>query len=281
MGVSELISSPTFGFWITIYAISLTVLLLWLIGWAIHRFRRRRELTWDLHTEYIDISEFSNRNIPLHVTYKGTEPRWWWATYLSLRNTGNVDICVEDNPERQHFVVGQEGCRYIGFNRLISDKAKVTLSPLFNGNDVYCKIEFDRLGSGDDIYLSLLFVADEKQQVNLQGSMFGASSRIINGYQQRMHSWRSLWWLLIVMVVAGTIGGGLILQQALYSEKIIQYHLQTLLFMYFLGLIAAAVFLRPIRFWQQIPERFSTNEDRRRSMIWRTIKFILGLTEAP
>ena len=281
MGASDILANPTFGFWITIYAVTITVATLWLAGYAVYRLKRRREVTWDLHTEYIDISEFSNRNIPLRVTYKGTEPKWWWATYLSLRNTGQMDILEGDQPEKQHFIVGEADCRYIGFNRLISEKAKVTLSPLFIGNDVYCKIEFDRLGPGDEIYMSLLFVAEDKADVKLEGNLFGANSRIVNGQLQRMQSWRSLWWLLITMIAAGGIGGGLILQQAIYSGQLVMYHLQTLLLIYFLALIGAAVLLRPIRFWQQIPERFHQTEERRRTLILRTLKFILGLSEKP
>jgi len=281
MGATDILANPSFGFWITVYAASLTVLVLWLAGFTLYRLKRRREVTWDLHTEFIDISEFSNRNIPLRVTYKGTEPKWWWATYLSLRNTGHLDIKDGDSPDKQHFIVGDPGCRYIGFNRLISEKAKVNLSPLFIGNDVYCKIEFDRLGPGDEIYLSLLFVADEKRNVKLEGNLFGANSRVVNGFRQRMQSWRSLWWLLILMVGAGGIGGGLIMQQAIYSGQLIKWHLQILLLLYFLALIGAAVFLRPIRFWQQIPERFHQSEERRRTQFLRHVKFILGLSEEP
>jgi len=282
MDASELFGNPAVGFWLTIYAISLTVVFLWGISYLIGLYRRRKCLTWDLHSEYIDVAEFSNKNIPLRVTYKGTEPRWLWATYVSLKNTGRQDIHGEDTPHKQHIIAGQEGCRYIGFNRLISEKAKVTLSPLFIGNDVFCKIEFDRLGPGDEILVSLLFVADEKNQIGIEGNLFGAGSRLISGYKQRMLAWRQMWWLLIFMIVAGTIGGIILLNQALYSGGIIMLHFQTLLIMYLLALAAAALFLRPIRFWQQIPDRFQDREDgERRGSIWRTLRFILGLTSEP
>jgi len=283
MGSPELLIGPTFGFWLTIYAISVSVVAVWLIGYVIGVGRRRKCVTWDLHTEFIDISEFSNKNIPLRVTYKGTEPRWLWATYLSLRNSGREDVVSGDNPDKQHFIVGKEGCRYIGFNRLISDKARVVLSPLFLGNSVYCKIEFDRLGPGDEILASLLFVADEKQRVEVDGGLFGTSARVVSGYRQRMLAWRSLWWLLIVMIVAGTIGGILLLLQAINTGGIIWFHFQSLLIMYLLGLIAAALFLRPIRFWQQISERINEGEEEppRRHSLGRTLRFIFGLYEEP
>src|SRR5690606_19910793 len=132
------------NYWLYIYAISSTVLLVWLAVYSFQRFRRGGELTWDVHTEYIDVSEFSNKNIPLKVTYRGTEPRWLWATYVSIRNTGRRTVTAEDVPERQNLIIGNQDCRYIGFNRLISEKAKVTLNPLFRENDVLCKLEFDR-----------------------------------------------------------------------------------------------------------------------------------------
>lgn len=281
-GTSEIFSNPAVGFWLTIYAISMTVLLIWGIGYLIMLYRCRKCLSWDLHSEYIDVAEFSNKNIPLRVTYKGIEPRWLWATYVSLRNTGRLDILGEDTPSKQHIIAGQEGCRYIGFNRLISDKAKVTLSPLFMGNDVYCKIEFDRLGPGDEILLSLLFIAEEQRKIELDGNLFGSGSRLISGFKQRMQSWRRLWWLLIFMIVAGTLGGIILLNQALYSGGVILLHFQTLLIMYMLALIAAALFLRPIRFWQQITERFQEGDgEPRRDKLLRTVKFILGLTNEP
>ena len=282
MNASELFSNPAFGFWLTIYAISLTVVLFWVIIYMVNAYRRRKCLTWDLHSEFIDVAEFSNKNIPLRVTYKGIEPRWLWASYLSLRNTGHLDIHAEDTPQKQHVIAGQEGCRYIGFNRLISEKAKVTLSPLFKGNDVYCKIEFDRLGPGDEILASLLFIADEQSKIEVQGELFGEGSKLISGYQQRMLSWRSLWWLLIIMIVAGIIGGAILLRQAIYSGGIILLHFQTLLIMYLLGLIAAALFMRPIRFWQQINERFQDSDtDKRRDRVWRSVRFIIGLSNEP
>lgn len=283
MGSPELLIGPTFGFWLTIYAISVSVVAVWLIGYLIRLGRRRKSVTWDLHTEFIDISEFSNKNIPLRVTYKGTEPRWLWATYLSLRNSGSEDIVSGDNPDKQHFIVGKEGCRYIGFNRLISDKARVVLSPLFLGNSVFCKIEFDRLGPGDEILASLLFVADEQQRVEVQGDLFGTGARVLSGYRQRMLAWRSLWWLLIVLVVAGTVGGILLLLQAINTGSIVWFQFQSLLIMYLLGLIAAAVFLRPIRFWQQISERINAGDEvpSQRHSFGRTLRFIFGLIDEP
>lgn len=280
---SELFANPAFGFWLSIYAISISVLILWLVYYFAVKKRAVRRITWDLHTQYIDISEFSNRNIPLRVSYKGTEPRWLWATYVSLRNSGRQDITSADTPDKQHVIIGQKDCRYIGFNRLISAKAKVTLSPLFTDNDVYCKVEFDKLGPGDEILLSLLFVADEKQRIEVDGSFFGSGSMLVNGYLTRMQSWRSLWWLLLLMVGTGIIGGIVLLRQAIYSGQIILYHFQTLLVMYMLGLIAAALFLRPIRFWQQIPERFQDQSETGSLVhpLWRTLRFILGLSNEP
>jgi hypothetical protein len=271
--------APVYGFWLTIYALTLTVVLLWTIAHMYFRLRRNRRLTWDIHTEYIDIAEFSNRNIPLKVTYKGIEPRWLWATYLCLRNSGRVDLRGSDCPERQHLIVGHPGCRYIGFNRLVSEKAKVTLSPLFKGADVYCKIEFDQLGPNDEILCSLLFVADERHRVALEGNLFGANSQIISGYRQRLQSWRGLWWLLIVMVLVGLLGGSTLLRQSMYHQQVILYQLQILVVIYLLALATAAVLLRPVRFWQQIPERFSEAAERKRDKFWRTARFILGLSD--
>jgi hypothetical protein len=72
------------------------------------------------------------------------------------------------------------------------------------------------------------------------------------------------------------------LNQALYSGGVIMLHFQTLLIMYMLALIAAALFLRPIRFWQQIPDRFQERESgERRGTFLRTVRFILGLTSEP
>lgn len=280
---SEFFANPAFGFWLTVYAISISVLILWLVFFFASQKRAVRRITWDLHTQYIDISEFSNRNIPLRVSYKGTEPRWLWATYVSLRNSGRQDITSADTPDKQHIIIGQKNCRYIGFNRLISVKAKVTLSPLFTDNDVYCKVEFDKLGPGDEILLSLLFIADEKQRIEVDGSLFGSGSMLVNGYATRMQAWRSLWWLLILMIATGVIGGIVLLRQAIYSGQIVLYHFQTLLVMYMLGLIAAALFLRPIRFWQQIPERFQDQSEAGSLVhpLWRTLRFILGLSREP
>jgi len=273
------VGSPTYGFWATIWALTATVAMLWALGYVFWSARRHRRITWDLHSEYIDISEFSNRNIPLRVTYRGTEPRWLWAAYLSLRNTGRVDIKADDNPEKQHFVVGHPGCRYIGFNRLVSEKAKVNLSPLFIENDVYCKIEFDSLGSGDEILCSLLFIADEKQRVELQGNLFGKGSQIISGYRQRLIAWRSLWWLLIAAILIGIIGGTIYIFQAAYYRQAAIYQFYILGTVYFLALLTAGLLLRPIRFWQEIPERFQLTHAERRNRWRRVLKFLFGISE--
>jgi hypothetical protein len=280
MGTQGVFISPQFGFWLAIYAASITVLALWRI-WALEsRLRAGKRVTWDIRSEYIDVAEFSNRNIPLKVTYKGNEPRWLWATYLSLRNTGRGDIATSDNPERQHFIVGAEGCRYIGFNRLISEKAKVTLSPLFRGNDVYCKIDFDCLGPGDEILASLLFVADDKRDVELQGALFGANSHLTSGVQQRVLAWRGLWWLLLALIVVGSLTALLTYQLNFAEREAVQLQMQVLGVIYSLALATAAVLLRPIRHWQQLPEQFQEHgTQQRRGRVWQTIRFILGLTD--
>ncbi|MBN2082720.1 hypothetical protein JW859_11030 [bacterium] len=277
---NSVLSDPAFGFWLTIYSITLSIGFIGVLVYLARQKQLRRSLTWDLHSEYIDISEFSNKNIPLRVTYKGIEPSWLWATYVRLRNTGRSDIVATDSPEKQHLIAGCEGGRYIGFNRLISDKAKVTLSPLFKGNDVYCKIEFDRLGPGDEILLSLLFIADDKQQIDIEGDLFGSNSRLVSGRRQRVFAWRSLWWLLLAMIFAGTIGGAVMLSQADYDRGMIQLHLQTLLLIYFIAIGVAAVFMRPIRFWQQIPEAFhESGSERRHDRFKRMFRFFVGLSD--
>jgi hypothetical protein len=279
MGNIPQMLDPAYAFWLTVYAISTTVLALTALGWFWNWQQRRKQLTWDMYTEYIDVSEFSNRNIPLRLTYKGTEPRWLWATYLALYNSGRKDIFAEDSPERQNIVVGKEGCRYIGFNHLVSDKARVTLSPLFKGNDVYCKIEFDRLGPGDEILCSLLFVADEKHEVQVEGELFGKTSRIVSGHRQRQASWRALWWLLIVVVILGIIGGYTFLQNALYFHQNVMMHFQALLILYLIALIWAAVFLKPIHRWQQLPQRFNMQQVSLGSRFIKTLRFIVGLDQ--
>jgi len=270
--------NPVYVFWITILAITAAVAAIAAVAWALSALRGGKCIAWDMHTEYIDISEFSNRNIPLRVTYRGTEPRWLWATYLSLRNTGRQDVRGEDTPERQHFIVGAVGCRYIGFNHLQSLKAKVTLSPLFKGDDVYCKIEFDRLGPGDEILASLLFVAEEKKEVQLEGALFGASSRIISGRRQRLLSWRGLWWLLIAVILLGTIGGVVFLRQSLAHGGVILYQFQLLVILYLLALATAGVLLRPIRRWEQIPERLHEPEPAGARFL-KFLRFFFGVSE--
>lgn len=280
MGLHGVFISPSVGFWLTIYAVTITVAAIWVVALLLGRLRGGKRVTWDLRTEYIDVAEFSNRNIPLKVTYKGNEPRWLWATYLSLRNTGHGDITAEDSPERQHFIVGAEGCRYIGFNRLISEKTKVTLSPLFRGNDVYCKIDFDRMGPGDEILASLLFVADEKHEVELQGALFGAHSHLSSGIKQRVLAWRGLWWLLLALVVVGSLTAVLTYQLNFAERRAMQLQMQVLGVTYCLALATAAVLLRPIRHWQQLPEQFQGKQtEDQRGRVWKTIRFILGLTD--
>ena len=70
----------------------LTPVTLWLVGHMLFVLKQNKRLTWDMHCEYIDLSEFSNRNIPLKISYKGTEPKWLWVAYVSLHNTGRVEI---------------------------------------------------------------------------------------------------------------------------------------------------------------------------------------------
>ena len=268
----------TINYWLYIYSLTSTVLLVWLGVFLISRNQRGGQLTWDVHTEYIDVSEFSNKNIPLKVSYRGTEPRWLWATYLSIRNTGRQDVTADSVPEKRNLIIGKPGCRYIGFNRLISEKAKVTLNPLFRENDVYCKLEFDRLGPGDEILCSLLYVADEKQRVEVEGNLFGGGSRVVSGYRQRINSWRSLWWLLLTVVLAGSIGGAILVNSS-RGLPIQLYQWQIMMVCYLLALATAAVLLRPIRFWQQIPEKFQENRTPARHRFGKVIKFMLGLSD--
>lgn len=272
-------NSPVFGFWLTVYAASVSFVLLWLLGGHLARLGRHKRLTWDIHSEYIDIAEFSNRNIPLKVTYKGSEPRWLWASYISLRNSGTDDISTGDMPDRQNMVVGSDGCRYIGFNRLISEKAKVTINPLFKGNDVFCKIEFDRLGPGDEIMCSLLFVADEKHRVMLEGGLYGANSQIISGLKERLANWRGLWWLLVGVILTGAIAAVLFLQAALDQREFLLIHMQALVIIYLLALGTAGVLLRPIRYWQQVQERLTQPLAPRRIRVIRALRFFFGLSD--
>jgi hypothetical protein len=249
-------------FWILVYSATISVVTIWVMA----RFRvlrqRGKEVTWDIHSEYIDISEFSNRNIPLRVTYKGIEPRWLWATYLTLRNTGSEDVSSDDTPDKQGFIVGAEDCRYIGFNKLVSDKAKVVLKPLFRGaeqddqQDVAARIEFDRLGPGDEILVSLLFIADERRRVNFEGRLFGGYSRVVNGYSQRMSNWRALWWLVIGAILAGALTSLAVKLTWAQQSNVLYYQLAAQMVIYFVALGMAAVLLRPIYNWQQMVERF-------------------------
>jgi hypothetical protein len=276
---NPILSSPVFGFWLTVYAASLSFILLWLLGGQLVRLGRHKRLTWDIHSEYIDIAEFSNRNIPLKVTYKGSEPRWLWASYLSLRNSGSDDITSSDMPDKQGIVIGNDGCRYIGFNRLISEKAKVTINPLFKGNDVFCKVEFDRLGPGDEIMCSLLFVADEKHRVMLEGNLYGSNSRIISGLKERLANWRGLWWLLIGVITLGSIAATLFYQAAFDQRDFLVIHMQALVIMYLLALGTAGVLLRPIRYWQQVQERLQQSPMPRRVRLLRALRFFFGLAD--
>jgi hypothetical protein len=279
MILPQVLSDPSYGFWLTVYAAMASAGLLGIAMERIGRLGRRKRLTWDIHSEYIDISEFSNRNIPLKITYKGSEPRWLWASYVSLRNTGSSPIVSEDLPEKQHIVVGNDGCRYIGFNRLISEKSKVTLSPLFRGNDVFCKIEFDRLGPGDEIVCSLLFVAEDKARVLLEGNLFGAGSEIVAGRRERMLSWRRLWWLLIAVIVLGVIAGVLFFEALVDQRPVLIVQLQAMVILYLLALGTAGVFLRPIRYWQQVQERFQQPQAPPRTRLLRAVRFLLGMSD--
>jgi hypothetical protein len=251
---------------------------LWTILRTLPKFQRARVLTWDQHTEHIDILDFSNRNIPLKVTYKGTEPRWLWATYLYLRNTGNEDIRQEDIPDKQGFVVGGNGARYIGFNKLISAKAKVTLSPLFRGNDVYCKIDFDRLGPGDEIVVSLLYIAEEMVPMEVEGNLFGSGSRIINGYHERVHAWRSLWWLLVTLIAVGTSAGFIVNSMYAPGEGL-TFQLVVLGVIYTLALATAIVLLRPIRSFQRLSEMSHGHGADVSAGRW--MRFFFGLSKEP
>ena len=279
MGNTAQMLDPAYAFWLTVYASSLTVIFLAALLWFWQWIRRSKQLTWDMYTEYIDVAEFSNRNIPLRLTYKGTEPRWLWASYLSLHNSGRRDIHSSDAPDRQNIIVGQANCRYIGFNHLISDKARVTLSPLFKGNDVFCKIEFDRLGPGDEILCSLLFVADEKCEVEVSGELFGGNSRIVSGHRSRLASWRALWWLLITMMLIGIIGSFTFLQNALYFHHNVLMHFQALLILYLVAIIAAAVLLKPIHRWQQLSQKFNAQPVNKLTSFIKRIRFMIGLDQ--
>ncbi|MDQ3023506.1 MAG: hypothetical protein M3R04_03840 [bacterium] len=269
-------------FWILVYSATISVVTIWVMA----RFRvlhqRGKELTWDIHSEYINIAEFSNRNIPLNVSYKGIEPRWLWATYLTLRNTGTEDISSDDTPEKQGFLVGAEGCRYIGFNKLVSDKAKVVLRPLFSGTeqddqvDVSARIEFDCLGPGDEILVSLLFIAEERRRVDFSGNLFGAYSRVMSGYNQRMSNWRSLWWLVIGSIAAGAAAAWIVKETMYPKSEVLFYQFGAQLVIYFIALGMVAVLLKPIYNWQQMLERFSEPGHRKLSMS-RQLRYLFWL----
>ena len=266
-------------FWLVIYGLTVTVILLWVLVRFSRNIRTGRHLTWDMHTSYIDISEFSNRNIPLKVSYKGHEPAHMWATYLVIKNTGKLDISSSDAPEKRQLVVGAEGCRYIGFNKLISEKAKVVLNPQFRENDVWCTIEFDRLGPGDEILCSLLFIAEEQKRVEMDGALFGEYSEIHSGYRERISSWRMLWWLLIWIIIIGVIGGWVMIARSVAGIQPSEYNLLLLLFLYVVALSAASLLLRPIRFWQQIPQKFSETKVERKGRTRRSIAYLFGMID--
>ncbi len=272
-------ADPRVTFWAILFALSALIFALWVLLRSTAKFQRSRHLTWDQHTQYIDILDFSNRNIPLKVTYKGTEPRWLWATYLYLRNTGNEDISEADIPDKQGFVIGASNCRYIGFNKLVSPKAKVTLSPLFRGNDVFCKIDFDRLGPGDEIVVSLLFVADEKQQMSVEGNLFGAGASVIDGSKERMRNWRALWWLLISLIALGTVAG-IIISSISPGGPAVFYQLLVLMVLYSMALATAVVLLRPVRYYQRLHDQFSEHQADLPSA-GRWLRFFLGLSREP
>ena len=266
-------------FWLVIYGLTLTVALIWVLVRYSRNLRTGRHLTWDMHTSYIDINEFSNRNIPLKVSYKGQEPAFMWATYLVIRNSGQLDLSSEDAPEKRQLTIGADGCRYIGFNKLISDKAKVVLNPQFRENDVWCTIEFDRLGPGDEILCSLLFIAEEQKRIELDGALFGEYSKIHSGYRERTHSWRMLWWLLIWIILIGTIGGWLMINRTISGINPSVYNLLLLLFLYLVALSTASLLLRPVRFWQQIPQKFSESPVERKSRVRRSLMYLFGMID--
>ncbi|MCB1219726.1 MAG: hypothetical protein H7A35_11730 [Planctomycetales bacterium] len=266
-------------FWLVIYGLTVSVVLIWTLVRFGRNIRTGRHLTWDMHTSYIDISEFSNRNIPLKVSYKGHEPAHMWATYLVIKNTGKLDISSSDAPEKRQLVVGAEGCRYIGFNKLISEKAKVVLNPQFRENDVWCTIEFDRLGPGDEILCSLLFIAEEQKRVEMDGALFGEYSEIHSGYRERISSWRMLWWLLIWIIIIGVIGGWVMIARSVAGIQPSEYNLLLLLFLYVVALSAASLLLRPIRFWQQIPQKFSETKVERKGRTRRSIAYLFGMID--
>jgi len=279
MNMCILSVDPALGFWIVNYAITLTVISLALMFWLIGRMRRVRRLTWEIQTEYIDVSEFSNRNIPLRVTYKGEEPRWMWATYLAIKNTGNMDITSADFATKEKLLIGNKGCRYIGFNRIISEKAKVTLNPVFEADTVYCGMELDRLGPGDEILVSLLYVADTRADVHVEGEFYGAKSGVISGYRHRQQSWRLLWWLLIIVITLGIVGAVFYVDQAMQHRDLLRYHFQILLVLYFLALGAAAVLLRPIRFKELSFERLYSGRKAKSTSITNFLRFLFGATD--
>ncbi|MCB1217559.1 hypothetical protein KDL44_09205 [bacterium] len=266
-------------FWLVIYGLTVTVILLWVLVRFSRNIRTGRHLTWDMHTSYIDISEFSNRNIPLKVSYKGHEPAHIWATYLVIKNTGKLDISSSDSPEKRQLVVGADDCRYIGFNKLISDKAKVVLNPQFRENDVWCTIEFDRLGPGDEILCSLLFIADEQKRVELDGVLFGEYSRVHSGYRERISNWRMLWWLLIWIIIVGAIGGWVMIARSIAGIQPSEYNFLMLMFIYIVALSAASLLLRPIRFWQQIPQKFSETPVERKGRVRRSLAYLFGMID--
>jgi hypothetical protein len=273
--------SETAIFWILVYSATISVVAIWVFARYKVLRQRGKELTWDIHTEYIDIAEFSNRNVPLKVSYKGIEPRWLWATYLTLCNTGTETLSSDDTPDKQGFIIGAEGCRYIGFNKLISDKAKVVLKPLFRGAetddkvDVFARIEFDRLGVGDEILVSLLFVADQRKRVEFSGKLFGAYSRVLSGYHQRMSNWRALWWLVIGAIITGALTGWAVHRFLYAGSETLIYQMAALMLIYSVVLGSAAVLLRPIYNWQQMLERFG--EHSRRVDARRQLRYLFGL----
>lgn len=266
-------------FWLVIYGLTISVALVWVLLRYSRNLRTGRHLTWDMHTSYIDISEFSNRNIPLKVSYKGHEPAFMWATYVVIRNSGRLDISSADATDKLPLVIGAPGCRYIGFNKLISSKAKVVLNPQFRESDVWCTLEFDRLGPGDEILCSLLFIAEEQKRIELDGSLFGEYSRLHSGYRERIHSWRMLWWLLIWIILIGIIGGWLMINRSIAGIEPSMYNILLLMFLYLVALSTASLLLRPIRFWQQIPLKFSETSVERKSRFRRSLQYLFGMVD--
>ena len=85
---------------------------------------------------------------------------------------------------------------------------------------------------------------------------------------------------LLALVVVGSLTGLLTYQLNFVERQMVQLQMQVLGVVYCLALATAAVLLRPIRHWQQLPEQFQEHSaERQRGRAWKTIRFILGLTD--